>query len=324
MRLLLVELTRLRSRRAIALMLLAAVLLTGALAISTIYETRPVSAADQAEAQAQADAEAERPRTQREVERCEKNPRRYFGPRGTADECAEMLLPQPEWFLQRSPLSLGEERGDSGLAALLIVAALMTIVGTTFAGADWASGSLSNQMLFEPRRIKVWATKALGVFVAALVVSAVILACFWLALYVTAEMRGIPTGATVQEDIRWNAARGALLAGFGALGGYGLTMLVRHTVGTMALMFAYAVGGEALTQALPIEGAGRWGLGNNIFAWVRDGHRYYDSSLPCGPGRGGCNQEAMMTLTEGATYLGCLLLVVLLLSAFSFYRRDIP
>ena len=323
MRLLLVELTRFRSRRAIALMLLAAALLTAILAASTIWESRPVSAQDMANAQAQADAETQRPGFQRQLDRCRDHPRRYMGENDPA-LCEQNMMPQPEWFLYRETLSLGQERGDTGLAVLTIVCALMIIVGTTFAGADWASGSMSNQVLFEPRRLKVWMAKAGAVFLATLVASAVVVAAFWVALYVTAESRGIHTGATVQEQIRWMAGRGVLLAAFGALGGYALTMLVRHTVGTLAVMFAYAVGGEALTASLPIEGAGRWSLANNVFAWLRDGHRYYDDSITCSPGREMCDQSVVLTLADGVTYLGVLLLVVVGLSMFSFWRRDIP
>ena len=181
-------------------------------------------------------------------------------------------------------LSLAEERNDSGIAALLLVSALMIIVGTTFAGADWSSGSMSNQLLFEPRRPKVWLAKGAAVLVGTLVASAVILTAFWLTLYLVAESRGIQTGAQVQEQIRWLVGRGVLLAGLGGLGGYALTMLVRHTVGTLAALFAYVVGGEALIAALPVEGAARWSLSNNVFAWVRDGHRYFDESIRCPPG----------------------------------------
>ena len=55
----------------------------------------------------------------------------------------------------------------------------MIIVGTTFAGADWSSGSMSNQLLFEPRRPKVWLAKGAAVLVGTLVASAVILTAFW-------------------------------------------------------------------------------------------------------------------------------------------------
>ena len=324
MRLLLVELSRFRSRRAIALLLLAAAILTAVLAATTIWETRPLSAQDLATAQAQAEQEAQQPWVQRDLRRCEKNPERFMGPGATVGECAEMIMPQPDWFLHRSQLSLAEVQSDTGIAVVMIVSALMIIAGTTFVGADWSSGSMSNQVLFEPRRPRVWLAKGGAVILGTLVATVVILAAFWLTMYLVAESRGISTGATVQEEIRGMVGRGVLLAGFGALGGYALTMLLRHTVGTLAVMFAYAVGGEALTASLPIEGVGRWSLANNVFGWLYDGHSYYDNSLPCPPRDGMCDQSAMMTLANGATYLGVVLLVVLVLSVALFRRRDIP
>ena len=40
------------------------------------------------------------------------------------------------------------------------VTLLMLLAGTTFAGHDWNTGSMSNQLLFEPRRARVWVAKA--------------------------------------------------------------------------------------------------------------------------------------------------------------------
>ena len=324
MRLLLVELTRFRSRRAIVLLLLAATLFAGFLALSTLWDTRPLSAGDRAAAVAQAERDAAEPSFQRELRRCERHPERYLGPDTPADLCEEQMMPQPEWYLYRSELSLHEEKGDTGLGVLLVVAGIMIIIGTTFAGADWASGSVSNQVLFEPRRTRVWLAKAGAVLGATLVASAVIVGLFWAALHLVARSRGIETGASVQDEIRWMAGRGVLLAGAGALGGYALTMLVRHTVGTLAIMFGYAIAGEALTAALPVEGAGRWGLSHNVFAWLRDGYQYYDPRLECPRGPGTCEQLARLSLADGAAYLGVTLLVVIVLSMLLFRRRDIP
>ena len=122
----------------------------------------------------------------------------------------------------------------------------MILVGTTYAGADWATGSMSNQLLFEPRRLRVWATKALTAFLVCGVAAGVLLGAFWVALSLTADARGIATATPVLEQIRWMTARGVALAALGGLGGYALTMLLRHTVGTLALLFVYAAGGEAL------------------------------------------------------------------------------
>jgi ABC-2 type transport system permease protein len=323
MRLLGVELTRFHSRRAIVLILVAAALLTALLALTTIWDTRPVSADELAQAESLAQAEAQRPRHQRELERCERDPQRFFGPDATTEDCAR-LTPKPEWFTGRPPLSLEEQKGTSGAAVIILVTTLMVVIGTTFAGADWASGSVSNQVLFEPRRPRVWSAKAGAVLLGTLAATAVILAGFWVALYVVAESRGIATGAGVQEEIRWTVARGVLLSAGAAVGAYALTMLLRHTVGTLAVLFAYAIGGEILIATLPIEGIGRWSLYNNVAAWLDNGYTYYDPSLPCPPGLEYCTQAAFLSLGGAAAFLGGLVLVAGALSLIHFRRRDIP
>jgi ABC-2 type transport system permease protein len=141
-------------------------------------------------------------------------------------------------------------------------------------------------------------------------------------LFVAAETRDLSTGAAVQESIRATVGRGVLLAGLGALGAFALTMLLRHTVGTIAVLFAYAVGGTAIIAALPISGVGRWSVGNNVLAWLYDSYEYYDQTLPCGPRS--CEQTVQLSLAQGAGYLGVMLAVVLLVSAVVFRRRDIP
>jgi ABC-2 type transport system permease protein len=323
MRLLGVELTRFRSRRAIALILVAAALLTALLALTTIWETRPVSAEELARAESLAQSEAQRPRHQRELRLCERDPEQYLGPGTTAEDCAQ-LTPTAEWFTGRPPLSLEEQNGSSGAAVIILVTSLMVVVGTTFAGADWASGSVSNQVLFEPRRARVWGAKAGAVLLGTLAVTALVLAAFWVTLYLVAESRGIATGAAVQEEIRWTATRGALLSAGAAAGAYALTMLLRHTVGTLAVLFAYAIGGEILIATLPFEGIGRWSLYNNVAAWLKDGYTYYDPSLPCPPGLEYCTQAAFLSLGGAAAFLGGLVVVAGALSLVHFRRRDIP
>jgi hypothetical protein len=183
---------------------------------------------------------------------------------------------------------------------------------------------MSNQLLFEPRRLRVWSAKALAVLLACALASAVLMAGFWLALYLVADARGLATGATVQEQVRWLTSRGVALAALGGLGGYALTMLLRHTVATLALLFAYAAGGEALLALAPVERSERFSLTNNVFAWVRDGVRVFDESIVCRPGQSGCDQRFTISLLHGATYLGALLLVTLVVSALLFRRRDVP
>ena len=151
MRLLRVELSRFFSRRAVVLLLLAAALLTALLAAPRLGHP-PVSADDLAAAQAQVEeqiAPAGLPARPADLPR---QPRGLLRPGAHAADCDGNLVPQPEWYLDRRRSR--PRRGAAatrGIAVVVLVAALMIIVGTTFAGADWATGSMSNQLLFEPR-----------------------------------------------------------------------------------------------------------------------------------------------------------------------------
>lgn len=323
MRLFLVELDRFRSRRAVALMVLAAALLTVLLAGTATWDTRPVSEADRAAAEAQAAAATSTPALQTDLAQCREKPADYFGPGTTAEDCDRWLTPRAQDFLNRNPLDLGLVLENRAVAVVLLATALLIICGATFAGGDWSTGSVSNQLLFRPRRLQLWQAKAAAVVVGAVLVSVVLIGGFWLALWLTAESRGIVTPGPVLRDIGWMSLRGVVLGAAGALGGYALTMLLRSTVATLAVLFAYTVIGEALVLALPLEKSSRWSLANNVFAWVNDGTRVFDPDIVCTPGRGGCVQSYVLGLVHGSTYLGVLLAVAVVLSLLTFRRRDV-
>lgn len=323
MRLLRVELTRFRSRRAIVLIVLAAALLTTLITATTLWDTRPVSPADRAAAEAMAEREAADPMFQRDFRQCQQSPQDFLGPGATAEEC-DQILPQAEWYLDRGVLDLAAQNESAAVAVTVLLTAFLVVVGTTFAGADWASGSVSNQLLFESRRSRVWLAKAGAVMLGATLAAVVLLGGFWLALFLAADTRGISTPDAATADIVWTSVRAVALVAVAAAAAYALTMLLRHTVGTLATMFAYAVGGEILLFSLPIEGIGRWSLSNNVFGWLFDGYEYYDPTLSCPPGEEFCEQVSRVTLEQGAWFLGVLALLVAVLSLLSFRRRDVP
>jgi len=324
MRLVGVELSRFFSRRAVVLLLVAAALLTALVAGTTVWNTRSVGDRELASARAQVDEQVRQPGFEQDLASCRENPEQFLGPDAGGTDCTTMLTPRPEDYLSRTRLSLDEQRGDGGLALTMILTALTIIVGSTYAGADWSTGSMSNQLLFEPRRMRVWVAKAATATLGCGAVAAVLLAAFWVSLYLAAESRGIATAATVQEQVRWLAVRGTVLAALAGLGGYALTMLLRSTVATLALLFAYAAGGEALLALAPLERSGLWSLTNNVFAWVRNGVQVFDESVRCSPQQPLCDQRYTVTLAHGTAYLGVLLLVALLASALFFGRRDVP
>ena len=172
-RLLGVELTRLRWRRAVVVLLAGCALVTVVIFAGTAWSTRPVSDADLRDAQEQVERELEQPYMQREIERCEKNPDRY-GVAGRRRSARSRVGPQVEWFVSRDAAAGRTRRSASpGLGVITILMGLLMLVGTTFAGADWNSGSMSNQLLFEPRRARIWLAKAAAVFAVAVDTSAV-------------------------------------------------------------------------------------------------------------------------------------------------------
>jgi ABC-2 type transport system permease protein len=84
----------------------------------------------------------------------------------------------------------------------------------------------------------------------------------------------------------------------------------------------YAVGGEVALSVLPLEGAGRWSVGNNAYGWLAEGHRYFDPTTSCAAGER-CSPLHVMTHLEAGTFLGILLLISVVVSLVWFNRRDV-
>ena len=328
MRLVRVELSRFRSRRAIALLALAAVVVTVALAVLTAYQTRPLTAADRADARAQADLSSGDSGLQDELKNCLKDPQSYLGTNATATECREVLVRDTSTFYPRKPLALGRvlDAGRltdaTGFSLALIVTGLMIIAGCTFAGADWGSRSVTNQLLFQPRRTRLWLAKAAAVALGSGLVALVTLGGFWLSLYSVAGSRGIDVPSTVTAHIGWHLLRAVVLCMAAAVGGFALTMLFRNTVATLALLFVYGIGGEIAIGLLPIQGVGRFSLANNVFGWLATDAHYFDPSITCDPGSS-CSPVRAISHLESGVFLGVLVLVAAGVSIAWFRRTDV-
>jgi len=324
MRLLSVELTRFRSRRAIVLLMLAAAVLAVVLAGVTAWNTRPLSHSDRTDATAQAELEGQKPEILQQVRACRAAPTQYLGPDATAAECQDALVPGPEAYYPRDPLSLHRALSTSGLGLPLavVVVSLMVIAGCTFVGADWASGSLTNQLLFVPRRARVWLAKAGAVMLSSGVVTLVVISAFWLILALVAQARDISVPSHDVTHVAWHVLRTTVLAMGAALGAFALTMIFRHTVATLALLFVYSIGGEILVNLLPFDGSGRWSVGNNSIGWLATHYHYFDASIDCTPGER-CSSTQVMTHLESGTFLGILLVVAVVVSLLWFQRRDV-
>ncbi len=326
MRLLKVELTRLRWRRAIIVLLLASVAIPLILLAGYGWSTRPLGDAEIAEAKQMAARDATQPWVAQEIEACEADPEAFLGPGAEAGGCAEMITPSYENYLYRQVLDLATVRTDVGVAAITILAGLMMLVGTTFAGHDWNTGSMSNQLLFEPRRLRVWGAKGLAVLAVGAVVGAAVLALFWGGASLLASSRDIPAAAGLWEDVLETQARGVLAIALGGVLGYALTMLFRSTVATLSLMFGVAIAGSLVIVSILGAGGTRWLLPTNFLAFVLGGFDYYDEASCSFSSDGMTTGDCMRTVStmDGGVYLGLIMVVAVALSLWSMQRRDVP
>lgn len=327
MRLLAVELTRLRWRRAVVVLLAGCALVTVVVFAGTAWSTRPISDLELREAQAQVDRELESGHYQREISRCERTPDNYGVPQAAL--CKDRVGPQVEWFVSRSELRPRDALRGPGLGVITMLMGLLMLVGTTFAGADWNSGSMSNQLLFEPRRARVWLAKAGAVLALALATSALLLAAFWGGIALLTRSRGIDVRPEISELIAASSGRAVLVIGAAAVGAYAVTMLVRSTVFTLGAMFAVVVGATLLLALIGVSEA--WFPNKNLGAVLWNGTTYYlDPPAACfqGPGRPppglDCSGTARLDLWTGVRNLGVLLAAAVALSMLSFRRRDVP
>ena len=333
MKLLAVELTRLRWRRAVLVLVAACALIPVFIFGVTAWDTRPVSASEVAEAQRLADQEAEQDYVQDQLADCIADPEQFAGPGAVTDDpqatCEDMLLPRADWFISRQPLEPSQLVRDLGTALPMILCVLLLLAGSTFVGADWNSGSMSNQLLFESRRTRVWAAKAGAVALVAAVTGLVVQVLFWLAVTALARSRDIGLSADVGDSLPGIVGRGTLVVVGGAVLGYSMTMFFRSTVATLGILFAVAVAGTFVIAILPLGGDNeRWMLHTNVAAVVQHGADYYNSQqeVTC-VGDGGemaCTGQSRLSVWGGAAYLGLLLAVATAAGLLTFRRRDVP
>lgn len=331
-----VELTRLLWRRAVLLLLAASVVIPVVIGVVTVWNTQPPSADEKARIEALVADERESPQVQRDLAQCVEQPQNWGIDPDATDiqaQCEEYVLPRPEWFADYRELDLPEEREQgSGFGVVVIVTLLMVLAGTTFAGNDWNSGSMSNQLLFDARRGRVWTAKAVAVTLVALVTSVVVSTTYWLAMWATMHLRDIPVADGGLTDTLLFGLRGAAFATAAALGGYALTMLFRSTVATVGVLFGVTLAGGIIIAVLGI--GEQWQPQKNVSAIVKNGTVYYvDVPESCYSGQremqepepnSECDSMRDLSPWHGVGYYGTALVATVGASVLSFRRRDVP
>ncbi|MEO9325270.1 hypothetical protein ABFT23_17385 [Nocardioides sp. C4-1] len=332
MRLLGVELTRLRCRRAVLVLLVAMLALPVVIGVITLVDQEPLGPDAYEQAEVLAAEEARQPYVQQGIDDCVRYADEYgiTGPDAEVlEQCTSMNTPTADQFVDYDPLDLATARDDGGLAVAVVLGMLAMLVGATFAGHDWNTGSMSNQLLFEPRRGRVWTAKALAVVLGTGTVALVASTVFWLMLAARFWVDDIAIPDGVLLDSLQQGWRGAGVAAAGALGGYAITMLSRSTVFTIGLLFGVAVAG-AILLGLLVDDRGPVDPAINAQAVIQDGTDYFVpvpescyTEMSAEP-RPECVEQRRRSLNGGLLHLGLLTVVATGASVVSFRRRDVP
>lgn len=322
MGLLRVEFNRFFSRRAIAALLMLGVLVTAALAFKTAWDTRPPTQQEIATARADAELAAKDPTNLATVNQCARDPEAMIGPDATVADCRERLLPGADSFIERDTLNLPQALDDEGARLAAFLVGLLVIAGATFVGADIASRSITNQLIFEPRRVRLWTAKAVTVGVAGALFVLVALSAYWASMLLVADARELVVPDAHLSVVGWHVVRAVALAAGAAIGAFALTTLFRHTVAALALLFVYAAGSEILVALLPVQGMARWTIGNNVFGWLKPEFQYVDPGGQCAPYQE-CNPVHTLGHLDSGLFLLALLVVASVAGLVSFARRDV-
>jgi ABC-2 type transport system permease protein len=128
-----------------------------------------------------------------------------------------------------------------GVAVALFV--LSFVVAASFVGADWASGTTTTLLTWEPRRGRVLVAKLIAAGVLEAIAVGIALALLAVTFLPVAALRG--TTAGLDGSMWWTLlglwSRGAGLALFAVCCAGGIATVTRNTAGAIGAAFGYAV-----------------------------------------------------------------------------------
>jgi len=149
--------------------------------------------------------------------------------------------------------NIGKDLDDAveGTGVALLFAAFA--IGASFVGAEFNVGSLTTQLLFEPRRWRVHLAKAAAVALGAAVFAFAVLVFVAVAMYVGSELKGVVQGldGAFLAHRTLQALRVASIVGAGAMLAYGVTLVTKRS---SAGMFAFFLQFVLLSLINPTKG----------------------------------------------------------------------
>lgn len=325
MRLLRVELRRLRLRRLVLFTALFGLLGAVFLVTITALDARPASGEDLAWAQEQYEQARQdwAENGEQQVADCKAAEAADAAESGEVlDYGCDEMEPREDWFLPYTPVLT--EYVDALILPFAIGLALVVgvIIGATAVAAEFSSGSMTTLLTFEPRRLRVYAAKLGAAFLGTVPLSLLIVATLSVGTWALFELRGMDS--RLPATMIWAWARLLVVLPAAAVFGGVLAFLLRSTGAVLGAVIGYAVVVEAILR-MSVSRLSPWIPGVNLTGWVAGGTSYGVTECVRTPQDGlVCDWVSRdISFTWSIGFLVILAGTLLALTAWSFQRRDV-
>lgn len=256
-----------------------------------------------------------------------KNPERHCGPAPVDQPLREFNYGGDSRYhaYQNLPIVL--------LGVTIAAAAVAFLIGASSGGAEWSSRSMTLQLLFEPRRLRLLAVKWLGLCISVTALAALSMALALALGAATANARGtwdagyldLPEAdGSFTQILALIGVRGLVLIAIAATLGYAIAMLVRNTGASLGVAFVYFVVVENVVRfALLKYGTQPFLVAENSVAFMVPGGVPVQGQVE--EGEFLFENDTLIQLTNMRAFLTLMGYTALLSipAAWSFTRRDV-
>ena len=183
------------------------------------------------------------------------------------------------------------------------------LLAASFIGADWHAGTVTTQLTWEPRRVRLLLAKAAVCIAVAFLATVAFQVLLGLGLWAAAALRGTVEGTDRAWFLRTLGVlvRGGALAAVAAAIGFSLAAVARNTAAALGVGFGYLLILENLVSALR-PGWRSWFFAPNAIVLV-DGRAHPDI-IP-------------RTVLEAGVLVGLYAVGTVLVATGVFARRDV-
>jgi ABC-2 type transport system permease protein len=203
--------------------------------------------------------------------------------------------------------------------------ALSLVVGASFVGAEWGSGTMGTLLTWEPRRGRVLSAKVLACVLLLAPAVALVLAFIAVVFFPVAVFRGTTRG--MDGSMWWTLAgtwiRAAGIGVFAGAVGAALATLARNTAGSIAVGFAYGLLADPLLGQWREGRYETWLLRHNLprlmgipMAVPQSGEPTFGGALAFEPPR-------VLSPTRPIVLLSIYAIALIALAYASFRARDV-